>query len=71
MIRRAVLAILELALTIAGLACFTYNFNTEPIFGPPSPTEKAFTVASPVLGIALGGVGIWLIRLSMSRGESR
>ena len=71
MIRRALLAILGLALSIAGLGFFGYVFTAEPSFGPPSSIEKALTVASPVLGIALGGVGMWLVRRSMSRAEPR
>jgi hypothetical protein len=73
MIRRALLAILGLAVTIAGLGCFGYTFfsTAEPSFGPPTSTEKALTVAIPALGIALGGVGMWLLRRSLSRGEPR
>ncbi len=71
MIRRALLAILGLALSIVGLGFFWYVFTTEPSFGPPSSIEKALTVASPVLGIALGAAGIWLVRRSLSRGEPR
>ena len=68
MIRRALLAILGIALFIAGSGCFSYPFTAEePSFlGPPS-TDKA--MAYIVLGIALGAMGMWLIRLSLKRGE--
>jgi hypothetical protein len=71
MIRRTLLAILGLALTIGGLGFFGYTFlsTAGPSFGPPSSIEKALTVASPVFGIALDAAGIWLVRPSLSRGE--
>ncbi len=67
MIRRALLAILGIALSIAGSGCFSYPFTAEPSFWGPPSTDKA--VAYIVLGIALGAVGMWLIRLSLKRGE--
>jgi hypothetical protein len=57
MIRRALLAIPGLALSIAGLACFAYIFTAEPI-APLSSFQKTLMGTSPVLGMALGGVGI-------------
>jgi hypothetical protein len=57
MIRRALLAILGLALSITGLACFAYIFTAEPSFAPLSSVQKTLMGASPVMGMALGGVG--------------
>jgi len=67
MIRRALLAILGLALSTAGLGCFSYIFTAEPSFWGPPSTDK--TVAYVVLGIALGAAGMWLVRLSLKRGD--
>ena len=65
MTRRILSGVLGFAFAFAGLGFFGYWFTAEPGFGPQS-TDIAF--AYVIFGIALGGSGIWLIRISL-RGE--
>ena len=67
-LRRVLFGLLGVGLALVGLGLTVDTmFPDEPSFGPPSQAEKAFGVGMIVLGIALGAVGIWLVRYSLNR----
>jgi len=61
-IRRVISCAFGIVLAWAGFGCFAYWLVAEPGFGPQSPD---MAIAYVLMGIVVGGFGIWLIRLSV------